>query len=194
MECLGFAICPWKILASANVFTTFLSGYGLFMASVVAIMVCDYFLLTKGNVFISHCYNASKDNQHYRYTYGVNLQAVLAYLVGIALPFAGFVGTLGPTVSDTASKMGQLGWMLSFVSSFVVYYLVCLVWPTQNQKVIKEMRLGWEEMSHKELRAVDGTYISEELQGNPETSIVVGPEKTAGASIGDADSWDHTVR
>jgi NCS1 family nucleobase:cation symporter-1 len=41
VEFLAFAICPWKILASAQVFTTFLSGYGLFMASVVAIMICD---------------------------------------------------------------------------------------------------------------------------------------------------------
>jgi NCS1 family nucleobase:cation symporter-1 len=41
VEFLAFAICPWKILASASVFTTFLSGYGLFMASVVAIMICD---------------------------------------------------------------------------------------------------------------------------------------------------------
>lgn len=41
VEFLAFAICPWKILASASVFTTFLSGYGIFMASVAAIMVCD---------------------------------------------------------------------------------------------------------------------------------------------------------
>lgn len=41
VEFLAFAICPWKILSSASVFTTFLSGYGLFMASVVAIMICD---------------------------------------------------------------------------------------------------------------------------------------------------------
>lgn len=41
VEFLAFAICPWKILASASVFTTFLSGYGLFMASVVAVMICD---------------------------------------------------------------------------------------------------------------------------------------------------------
>ena len=29
VECLAFAICPWKILASAATFTTFLAGYGL---------------------------------------------------------------------------------------------------------------------------------------------------------------------
>ena len=40
-EFLGYAVVPWKILASARAFTSFLSGYGLFMASVVAIMVSE---------------------------------------------------------------------------------------------------------------------------------------------------------
>lgn len=41
VNCLAFAVCPWKILASATVFTTFLSGYGLFMSSVASVMICD---------------------------------------------------------------------------------------------------------------------------------------------------------
>lgn len=48
---------------------------------------------------------------------GWNLQGVIAYLVGIALPFPGFVGTLGPTVSAPAQEMGHLGWMLRSVAS-----------------------------------------------------------------------------
>lgn len=40
-QVLGYAIVPWKILASATIFTTFLSGYGLFMASVVGIMIAE---------------------------------------------------------------------------------------------------------------------------------------------------------
>jgi nucleobase:cation symporter-1, NCS1 family len=39
VEFLGCAIVPWKILSSAAVFTKFLSGYGLFTSSVVAIML-----------------------------------------------------------------------------------------------------------------------------------------------------------
>lgn len=77
---------------------------------------------------------------------GWNLQAAFAYIVGIALPFPGFVGTLGPTVSAPAQHLGQLGWMLSFASSFVVYYVVCVIWPTQNQKRVREMGLRFEEM------------------------------------------------
>ncbi|KAF2719394.1 uracil permease-like protein [Polychaeton citri CBS 116435] len=156
---LGFAVCPWKILASASTFTTFLSGYGLFMASVVAIMVCDYFLLTRGNVFISHCYDGSSKNRHYYYNLGWNLQAVIAYLCGIALPFPGFVGTLGPHVSVPAQRLGHLGWLLSFFVSFFVYWAICLVWPTKNQKMVKEAGLGWEEMSERDSLTLDGAVI-----------------------------------
>jgi NCS1 family nucleobase:cation symporter-1 len=172
--CLSFAICPWKILASATTFTTFLAGYGLFMASVVAIMICDYFLLTKGNVFLSNLYDGSSSNKHYYYHRGWNLQAVISYIVGIALPFPGFVGTLGPHVSKPAQELGQLGWLLSFSSSFVVYYVLCKIWPTRNQRVVREMGLGWEEMSYMSIVTADGTIITDDLTGHPEARSHVG--------------------
>jgi nucleobase:cation symporter-1, NCS1 family len=143
-------------------------------------------LLTKGNVFVSHLYNGSSDNKHYFYHFGINVQAVIAYLVGIALPFPGFVGTLGPTVSPAAQNLGHLGWLLSFVASFVVYYLICLVWPTRNQRLIKEMGLGWEEMGNREIIAADGTVITDEQEGYPDTNIgVYGTEKLADTYSGE---------
>lgn len=161
VEFLAFAICPWKILASASIFTTFLSGYGLFMASVVAIMVCDYYVLCNGNVFISHLYDGTKNNRHYYFTKGWNVQAVVAYICGIALPFPGFVGSLGANVSNAGLNLGRLGWLLSFTVSFVVYFGICKIWPTSNQKMVKEMGLGWEEMSGDIITAPDGTQILE---------------------------------
>jgi NCS1 family nucleobase:cation symporter-1 len=121
----------------------------------------DY-LLTKGNVFIGHLYNPSRTNKHYYYTYGWNVQAVIAYICGIALPFPGFVGTLGAKVSTSATDLGRLGWLLSFSVSFVVYYVLCLIWPTENQKIIKQMGLGWEEQCGDTVVAEDGTEIVEE--------------------------------
>lgn len=115
--------------------------------------------------------DGSSTNKHYYYKFGINFQAVIAYIVGIALPFPGFVGTLGPTVSESAQNLGHLGWMLSFVAAFVVYYLLCLVWPTHNQKLIQEMGLGWEEVSYHDLVAEDGTIITEELEGRPEGRV-----------------------
>lgn len=105
------------------------------------------------------------------------MQGVIAYLCGIALPFPGFIGTLGPHVSVPAQELGHLGWMLSFAVSFVVYYLLCKVWPTRNQKIIKEMGLRWEEMGNREIIAADGTAISAEWEGYPDRSIETGDEK-----------------
>ena len=191
VQCLAFAICPWKILTSAAVFTTFLAGYGLFMASVVAIMICDYWLLTKGNVFIGYLYDGHKDNKHYWYHGGFNLQAILAYIVGIALPFPGFCGTLGAHVSTAATNLGHLGWLISFVTSFVIYYVLCLVWPTQNQKLVKEMGLKWEEVSYQDIVAVDGTVITAEQEGYPDPTIYHEEEKWGGHVVGHPESADR---
>lgn len=135
------------------------------MASVVAIMICEYFLLTKGNVFVARLYDGSRANKNYRYLKGCNVQAIIAYIIGIALPFPGFVGTLGAPVSVSAERLGHMGWLLSFVATFISYYLICLIWPTENQKMIKELGLQWEELSDQEIIAVDGTHIPESAVG-----------------------------
>jgi len=153
------------------------------MASVVAIMICDDFCLTNGNVFISHLYDGTSTNQHYYYHKGWNLQAVIAYIVGVALPFPGFVGTLGPSVSPTAQDLGHLSWLLSFVTAFVVYYLLCRVWPTRNRKLVRERGLGWEEASMREVVAADETAMADEREGYPDLPLA----KTDGDGKADTD-------
>lgn len=161
VEFLAFAICPWKIQASAGIFETFLSGYGLFMASVAAIMIADYWVMTNGNIFISWLYEPSSANKHYYYSCGWNIQAYIAYICGVALPFPGFVGSLGANVSESATHLSNLGWILSFTVSFTVYVALCMIWPTQNQKLIKKMKHGWEYAAGNEFVASDGTIIQE---------------------------------
>ncbi|KAK3939995.1 allantoin permease [Diplogelasinospora grovesii] len=180
VEFLAFAINPWKILASASKFTTFLAGYGLFMASVVAIMIADYFLLTKGNVFVAWLYDPTSENKHYYYHRGWNVQAYIAYIAGIALPFAGFVGTLGPDVSEAAAHMGQLGWILSFVVSFAVYWGLCLVWPTRNQRLSKEKGLGWEQAAADEPFVLNNAQVvdAQESSDGRLAGSVVSAEKS----------------
>lgn len=43
-----------------------------------------------------------------------------------------------------------------------MYYIICLVWPTSNQKLIKDMGLRWEEEYGDVVLAPDGTEIIEE--------------------------------
>jgi NCS1 family nucleobase:cation symporter-1 len=71
--------------------------------------------------------------------------------------------------------MGDLGWLLSFVVSFVVYIALCMVWPTHNQKMIKEMGYGFEYAIGDEFVAPDGTVIVERgdavYEGEPVESV-----------------------
>jgi NCS1 family nucleobase:cation symporter-1 len=148
-------------------------------------MICDYFLLTRGNIFITRLYVGLRDNEHYRFIDGFNMQAIIAYVVGIALPFPGFVGSLGATVSIEAERLGQLGWLLSFFTTFIVYYIICRVWPTPVQKIIKEKNLGFEEMAMHDQAVLDGVPVNEETAGK---SVVDEEKHTMGADIHTIDS------
>ncbi|KAE8382401.1 permease for cytosine/purines, uracil, thiamine, allantoin-domain-containing protein [Aspergillus bertholletiae] len=112
IEFLDRAVFPLEILVSATKFQAFLSGYALMVA--VAIMLCDHFLLTKGTV------------------------ALAAYIFGIVVPFPGFYGVLGASVYTAASHIMDIAWVTSFVTSFIVYFAICWIWPTQNMKFVRE--------------------------------------------------------
>ena len=153
---LSWCILPWKILASATVFTAFLSGYGLFMAALVGPSVVEYFYFTRGNVFVSHLYSVSAADSYYWFWRGCNIQAFLAYLAGIALPFPGFVGTLGGSVSVTGVRIGYMGWLISFFVSALVYFILCSIKPTAVQRVITKQGLKWEQLAEEQGSTIDG--------------------------------------
>ncbi|KAJ9156488.1 Uracil permease-like protein [Pleurostoma richardsiae] len=170
VEFLGYAIVPWKILASAATFTNFLSGYGLFMASVVAIMVAEYYIMTKGNVFCTHLFDPSKSNRHYRYHKGWNLQALIAYCIGIALPFPGFVASLGASgVNEAGQHLFSMGWLLSFFTSLIIYPLICMVWPTANHKIIREQGMTWEQAGKEVLEGEEAGTVSDSGSNSDQT-------------------------
>ncbi|KAG9801742.1 hypothetical protein KCU82_g24742, partial [Aureobasidium melanogenum] len=57
-------------------------------------------------------------------------------------------------------------------TSFVIYWAICSVWPTKNQKIIKEMGLRFEEMADRDMMALDGTVIPESAEGMSEDQVV----------------------
>jgi NCS1 family nucleobase:cation symporter-1 len=64
-----------------------------------------------------------------------------------------------------------LGWLISFACSFIVYLALCTVWPTKNQKLIREAGLQWEELGDAPIIAEDGTEIAEEGKVVRERSV-----------------------
>lgn len=52
-----------------------------------------------------------------------------------------------------------------------MYFTLCTVWPTKNQKLIKEAGLTWEELGDAPIIMEDGTEIIEEGNVVRERSI-----------------------
>jgi nucleobase:cation symporter-1, NCS1 family len=130
---LVFAFVPWKIIASASSLLTFLSGYSILMGPFAAISIVDYFFVRNGNYNILHLYIGNSESQYW-YTKGWNLRAVAAWVVGIALPFPGFVATLASksSIGDGGERLWYMGYLLSIVLSGAVYYGLFVVFPEDS--------------------------------------------------------------
>jgi nucleobase:cation symporter-1, NCS1 family len=90
-------MCPWRLLSTANNFTTYLSAYSVFLSSIAGVMICDYYWVRKGYLDIKGLYSARKSDP-YHFTYGVHFRAYVAYIAGIVINVVGFAGAIGKKV------------------------------------------------------------------------------------------------
>ncbi|KAH9886006.1 permease for cytosine/purines, uracil, thiamine, allantoin-domain-containing protein [Cubamyces lactineus] len=141
---VSLAFMPWKLLASADGFLAFLNGYGIFMGPTAAIMITDYWIVRRGNIEIAQAYT-SMPGAKYMYFHGFNLNAVVAYLCGLMIPFVGFIGTFGIAVPKGATRCDEIGWYVSAVVAGTVYVTLCRLNPLENV----DKSLAWEEQARE---------------------------------------------
>ncbi|KAJ5174126.1 uncharacterized protein N7482_000003 [Penicillium canariense] len=123
----SWAFVPWKILASAAKFLAFLGGYTIFLGPMTSILMCDYFIVRRGNVSVPDMYNF---HGIYRYSpkFATNWRAVVAFFIGCAPPLPGFVNNIVDAGGDTTSVSvgGQhlfaIGYIYSFIAAGVFYW------------------------------------------------------------------------
>lgn len=127
---IAFAIVPWRIVATSNGFLTFLGGYSIFQGSVVAAMVVDYWF-RRGNIIINDCFTANKRGVYY-FSYGINWRSYITFIVGFIVPLPGFIGSFGNSVSVTATRIYDMGWLISLVVGVLVQVILCLLFPYKN--------------------------------------------------------------
>lgn len=108
---LGIVICPWWILDSIADMLIFVSG---FLGPVLAILICDYFVVRKKELVLAELYRV--DGIYSFGGSGFNWVAILALLIGV---FVVLIGYWVPALSFLYS----LSWFTGFAVAFVVYYL-----------------------------------------------------------------------
>lgn len=163
-------LVPWKIIASATSFLTFLGSYTVFLMPICACMVVDYWVARKGNLHVPSLY-ACKPESPYFYYKGWNLRMLAAWVAGVAFTVHGVAGSLDPdSVSDASKNMYKLGFLLSFCMGGLVYYVLCLIWPVRVSPLGNERLLGFEELAanegffdHEDVSTITGVLHGEDV-------------------------------
>ncbi|TNY20408.1 permease for cytosine/purines, uracil, thiamine, allantoin-domain-containing protein, partial [Rhodotorula diobovata] len=95
-----WAFAPWKVLASASSFISFM--YSIVLAPLAAILCSDFFLVKKSKYNVVELYNFGGPT--YRYFHGFNLAALAALLVSIPPNLPGMIHALNSDIEIGNAK------------------------------------------------------------------------------------------
>lgn len=130
---VGFAMCPWRLFASSNMFTTYLSAYAVFLSSIAGVMVSDYYFVRKGHYNVQDLYTFEKGST-YMFFWGISWHAYAAYIAGILINIVGFAGAVGATIPKGAEYIYNLNFFCGFIVAAGFYYLMCRIWPVPGAR------------------------------------------------------------
>lgn len=166
---VSFAINPWFLLGSASIFVSFLASYQIFLSSITGVLLCNYYIITRGHMQIPDLFTASKEGV-YHYTGGWNIRAYIAYVIGVAPNFYGFLNNMGVHAPIGITRFYYFAYWVGIFVSGLVYYIACKIKPPAVMYTS-----GWHE--HK-------NYIRPEEQGTVmEGQSIDDNESTAEANM-----------
>lgn len=125
---VSFAINPWYLLGSASIFISFMSSYQIFLSAITGVLLCHYYIVTRGYLEIDDLYTSRKDGV-YHYFHGWNWRAYLAYIVGVAPNFYGFLNNMGVSAPIGVTQAYYIAYPIGLFTSFAVYYAACRLSP-----------------------------------------------------------------
>ncbi|GAA6025338.1 hypothetical protein JCM10207_008761 [Rhodosporidiobolus poonsookiae] len=123
----GWAVAPWKILASSGTFLAFVSGYAIFLGPLAALTITDYYLVKRTAYHVPELYDPQGI---YRYHAGVNWRALVTVIVGVAPNMPGLINAINPDIAIGNIKWYYApGFITAFIPPVLVYWLLNIVFP-----------------------------------------------------------------
>jgi NCS1 family nucleobase:cation symporter-1 len=123
---IGVISFPWQLYEDVGAYIfTWLVGYGSLLASFLAVMVIDYWLVRRARLNVAELYRYG-DGGEYWFTKGFNLNALIAVAVGVIPVLPGFLNaatTKGGVVADPnfLDQLYRYGVFVAFALSAVAY-------------------------------------------------------------------------
>lgn len=123
---IGALILPWKLIESSKGYIfTWLVGYSALLGPVGGIMIADYFLLRKTELKSEDLY---KRGGVYEYSKGINFNAIIALVIGVALNLPGFLAEAVPSLKESVPgflrTVYTYAWFVGFLVSGGLYCLL----------------------------------------------------------------------
>ena len=157
---------PWKIIHSAASLLNFMSGLGIFLAPIAAILGADYWVVKRRAIDIPSLYR-----RHGRYRYnaiGTNWRAVVAFLISVVPNLPGMVAQVNPALAGKvggAEHIYDMFYIWGFTSAFALYSLLSYLWPARETLV--------EKTIHDDTDVIEGVGYKYDGVSTPvETGVV----------------------
>ncbi|KGB79113.1 uracil transporter FurD [Cryptococcus deuterogattii 99/473] len=124
---------PWKVLATASNFLTFMASYSIVLAPIAVIMVTDFFLVKKQKVDIYELY---KPHGIYRFSKGWNWRAYIALAVAVAPNLPGMVNAINSSIDIGNIKyVYMVSNIIGNTIALTVYLVLNYVFPATESHV-----------------------------------------------------------
>ncbi|KAK4459471.1 allantoin permease [Cladorrhinum samala] len=137
---------PWKIIHSAQSLLAFMSGLGIFLAPIAAMLSADYWVTHRQKLDVPGLYRAQG---RYRYNkWGTNWRALLAFLVSVVPTIPGMfrlltmeklrAASVDPSITPKIGNANKLYFMFYFwgyTSAFLVYITLSHFFPVPETHV-----------------------------------------------------------
>lgn len=122
---IGLVFMPWKLLATSGGYLfTWLGGYGTLLGAIAGILLVDYYLIRKGKLVMDDLY---RRGGVYEYTGGWNIQALIAFALGVLPCLPGYLVVSGlldkSAVPAGLVSLFDFGWFFSLLVAGVYYFI-----------------------------------------------------------------------
>jgi NCS1 family nucleobase:cation symporter-1 len=119
----GVLMMPWKLLADPSGYIfLWLVAYSALLGPIGGILIADYFVLRRTRLDVAGLYDPSGP---YRYTNGVSLAAVAAFIIAVLPSLPGFLVQVKwidrALVPPLLADLYGYAWFIGFGLAFVVY-------------------------------------------------------------------------
>ncbi|KAE9569815.1 Transporter aclS [Colletotrichum fructicola] len=128
----AWIIQPWQLINQAATFVAVLNSFAVFLAPIMGVMVCDFFVLRARKVKLSHLFHPQGSD--YWYWHGVNWRVIPCWIAGWAPTIGGLIVSAEKDESapDAVYELYYIAFFVGFFISFVLFYLANLVFPLPN--------------------------------------------------------------